>query len=281
MTKDKELLDSQVKEQLLEALPTGKVNISFSELKVWSECSWRHKLQHIDKIDLSKPGIALDFGTAIHACHEEFIKTNKVCKNIFVKKLHELWTEHSKIVPETFTTDAFVEYVTEGKKTLEELPSFYSKAFPNWRPVAAEFPLFEQIDNSKHAFKGFIDAIIATPDGAKETFWILDAKTTNNGWNDNKKADPMVKAQLLLYKNFWSKKLNIDPQAIKCAFLLLKREGIASERLELFPINVDNEKVEKSLKVVKNMIASMKRGVALKIRSACEYCEYKNTEWCT
>jgi len=33
--------------------------------------------------------------------------------------------------------------------------------------------------------------------------------------------------------------------------------------------------------VVSNMITSVKRGIALKNRDSCTYCEYKGTEHCT
>ena len=32
--------------------PTGKPHVSFSEIKIWKECPWRHKLTYIDKIDM-------------------------------------------------------------------------------------------------------------------------------------------------------------------------------------------------------------------------------------
>ena len=32
--------------------PTGKPHISFSEIKQWKECAYRHKLTYIDKIDV-------------------------------------------------------------------------------------------------------------------------------------------------------------------------------------------------------------------------------------
>ena len=31
---------------------TGKPHVSFSEIKVWKECPYRHKLTYVDKIDM-------------------------------------------------------------------------------------------------------------------------------------------------------------------------------------------------------------------------------------
>ena len=30
--------------------PTKKPHISFSEVRIWKECGWKHKLMYIDKI---------------------------------------------------------------------------------------------------------------------------------------------------------------------------------------------------------------------------------------
>ena len=56
--------------------PTGKKHISYSELRNWKECAYRHKLQQIDKIDLFKPSPYLDFGTNVHEGCELFLKEN-------------------------------------------------------------------------------------------------------------------------------------------------------------------------------------------------------------
>ena len=46
--------------------PTGKQHVSFSEVKQWKECPYRHKLAYIEKIDMFEPSPFLDFGTAVH-----------------------------------------------------------------------------------------------------------------------------------------------------------------------------------------------------------------------
>ena len=47
--------------------------ISFSELKNWKECPYRHKLAYIDKIPHFQGNEFTAFGTAIHAVCEEVI----------------------------------------------------------------------------------------------------------------------------------------------------------------------------------------------------------------
>jgi hypothetical protein len=266
----------------LEKLPTGKFNISFSEMNTWSACSYRHKLQFVDKIDLFKPGVHMDFGTSVHAAHEHFIKTRTIDNTIFFKKLRDLWAEHAKILPEVYTVESFMQFAIEGKAILADLPAFYDTTFPGWQPVDAEHFLFEHIEGHPHAFKGFIDAIIQAPGSrGKMLTWILDAKTTSWGWSGDKKSDPKVCAQLVLYKNFWSVKTKTDPKDVRCGFVLLKRSGKPGKHCELVTTSVGEVTTHRTLKVINNMVSSIKKGIAMKNRNACRFCEYFNTPHCT
>lgn len=265
-------------------LPTNKVNVSFSEVKTWHDCPWRHKLINIDKINLDKPGIALDFGTSMHAAHEQFINTNTMNLNVFVKTFYELWSEHAKVSPDVFTTDTFIDYVTAGKAILREVKSFYDEKFPGWQPVAAEYPLFEQIPDKQHAFKGFIDAIVSVPHPKKKDkriYWILDVKTTSWGWTNEKKNDAMIRAQLILYKHFWTTKEKIDPRDVKCGFLLFKRTAKLGSHVNLLPVSVGDVTTQRAIKVVHNMLACVKHGKFVKNWLSCGYCQYKDTSYCS
>ena len=46
-------------------LPTGKPHVSFSEVKVWKECSYRHKLAYVDKLDTYENNPYADYVTWI------------------------------------------------------------------------------------------------------------------------------------------------------------------------------------------------------------------------
>lgn len=96
-----------------------------------------------------------------------------------------------------------------------------------------------------------------------------------------KKNDPIVRSQLVLYKNFWSGKTNTDPKDVRCGFILLKRTGKPSHRCELVTTSVGDVTTGRSLKVINNMVASVKRGVAIKNRNSCTYCMYYGTKYCT
>jgi hypothetical protein len=112
-------------------------------------------------------------------------------------------------------------------------------------------------------------------------YWLIDWKTTSWGWSIEKKSEEMTRNQLILYKNFWAKKHNVDPKDIRCAFVLLKKVAKPGQRCELVTVSVGDVTTGRSLKVINNMMSSIKRGVAIKRRTSCEYCEYKDTKYCT
>ena len=262
--------------ETLDFLPTGKKHISFSEVKLWSECSYRHNLIHIKKLDFFKPSPILDFGTAVHAAHENFINTKVMDVSITIDMLRTAWEKNSY-------KEDLDKAIKEAELILSEVPDFYEKNFPGWQPIAAELELYEQISGHPHAFKGFIDAIIKSKGKrGEDIYWILDAKTTQRGWFREKRSDDMVKAQLALYKNYWQQKNpDISLKNIRCGFVLLKKTAKPGERCELFSVSLGEVPIGRSLKVINNMITSVKRGISLKNKSACTWCEFKDTQYCT
>lgn len=271
----------QESQSSFEVLPTGKPHVSFSEVKLWKECSYRHQLVHIKKIDLSKPSPVLDFGTAVHAACEKYLLTRVMDVRVAYEHLDKAWEER-KDIPE-FSAEALAKAKSESALILSEVPKFLDDTFSEWEVVDAEHQLYEAVENHPHAFKGFIDGVIKAKGKRGETiYWILDWKTTARGWFREKRSDDMVKAQLALYKNYWCQKHpQVPMKDVRCGFVLLKKAAKPGEHCELFSVSLGEVPIKRSLKVVSNMITSVKRGIALKNRDACTWCEYKGTEHCT
>ena len=264
-----------------EVLPTGKPHVSFSEVKLWKECSYRHNLVHIKKIDLSKPSPVLDFGTAVHASCEHYLLTREMKPEIAFEHMEKAWAKHEG--NPDFTPASLEKSKKEAEAILSEVPKFLDDTFPEWEVVDAEHQLYEAVENHPHAFKGFIDGVIKAKGKRGETlYWILDWKTTARGWFREKRSDDMVKAQLALYKNYWCQKNpNVSMKDVRCGFVLLKKAAKPGDHCELFSVSLGEVPIKRSLKVVSNMLTSVKRGMALKNRDACAWCEYKDTEHCT
>lgn len=262
-------------------LPTGKPHVSFSEVKLWKECSYRHHLVHVKKLDFSKPSPVLEFGTAVHSACEDYLLTRVMKSEICMNALEEAWVKHKDVAD--FDEKSLTTAKAEAAVILVELPAFLDREFPEWEVVDAEHQLYESVEGHPHAFKGFIDGVIKCKGKKGETlYWILDWKTSNRGWFREKRSDEMTKAQLALYKNYWHQK---NPQVsfkdIRCAFVILKKQAKPGEHCELFSVSMGEVPIQRSLKVVGNMLTSVKRGISIKNRDACTWCEFKGTEHCT
>lgn len=270
--------------------PTGKHHVSFSEIKMWKECPWRHKLMHIDKIDVFEPSPFLDFGTAVHEGCETFLESSSIDRNKLTKDIKEAWLEHGFDDPEWVAkqpgwykyapVDTWLDW---ANSMWDEVPAFLDETFPGWETEKAEQKLYEPIENKPVLFKGFIDAVIKVPKkkGDGYNYWILDWKTAQPyGWRREKKQDILMTSQLILYKLFWSKKFNIPLKDIRCGFILLKRGGKPGKICELVTVSVGPKAIEKSTKILNSMITSVSKGFTLKNRGSCTYCPYKDTKHC-
>ena len=144
--------------------------------------------------------------------------------------------------------------------------------------------LYETIENKDLNFKGYIDGIIKVPKkkGDGFVYWIIDWKTAQSyGWRRQKKQDILMTAQLILYKHFWSRKHSVELKDIRCGFILLKRGGKPGRVCELVTVSVGPKALATATKIMNSMIASVRRGLFLKNRESCRYCQFKDTEHCT
>jgi len=271
--------------------PTGKPHISFSEVKIWKECSWRHKLMYVDKVDTFKPSPYLDFGTAVHEGCETLLETRKVDKKKLFNDITDAWKKHRfdepewyEKMPKWYKHVPVEEWCRWAENMWAEVPDFLDETFPNWNAVKAEEYLYEEIEGKDIKFKGFIDAVIKVPKKRGEGFnyWILDWKTSQSyGWRRQKKQDLLMTAQLILYKHFWARKHSVPLKDVRCGFILLKRGGKPGRICELVTVSVGPKTLDRGIKLMNSMIASVYNKMFLKNRDSCTYCQFKNTEHCT
>ena len=270
--------------------PTGKPHVSFSEIKNWKECSWKHKLTYIDKIDVFEPSPYLIFGTAVHEGCETYLKSKTIDSEKILKVFREQWKEAGfdkeewvANQPSWYKHEPVDTWCDWAARMWSEVPEFLDKEFPGWSCFEAEEKLYESVENRNVSFKGFIDGIIKVPKkrGQGYNYWILDWKTAGAwGWRRDKKQDLGMTAQLILYKHFWSRKHNIDPKDVRCAFILLKRGGKPGKVCESVQVSVGPKTHEKGVKLLNNMLTSVTNGMFLKNRNSCKYCPYKDTPHC-
>lgn len=254
--------------------------ISFSELKNWKECSYRHKLIYVDGLPYFSGNEFTAFGSAIHStCEHTIIDPDKNAYEIFELKFLEELSElksQGKILDKGLVN----EMRNQAKPICEQAIPAVKEYFGDFEVVSIEEQLLEPIgefESNGKKFKGFIDLTIKTPDGK---YHIIDWKTCSWGWNMSKKTDPMVNYQLTYYKNYFSKKHKIDPQNIETYFVLLKRTA-KKDNVEVLKVTSGHKKTENSLKVLQNAVINIERGTNIKNRLNCKYCKFYKTQHCT
>tara|TARA_Y100000310_G_scaffold313441_1_gene361817 strand:+ start:337 stop:1170 length:834 start_codon:yes stop_codon:yes gene_type:complete len=273
-----------------------KEHVSYSEVRQWKECPWRHKLLYIDKLRTFEESPHLHYGTIIHDACEHFLKTRELKIEEAKNKIREAWDEYG------FDSEDFIQLQSQRSQlqgwkykhnklkdwldwtdaSLNSLPRFLNETFPNWELVSAEEPLYESIEKINTKFKGYIDCIIKIPykDGYK--YWVIDWKTSNGrGWTLDKQRDFKTQAQVILYKKFWGEKFDILYKDIQCGFVLLKKVKTIGKSCQLIKVSSGPKNLDKSSKLVRSMIKTVEKGFYLKNRGSCMFCEFKNTEHCT
>ncbi len=276
----------------------NKKHISFSELKIWSECTYRHKLSYIDKLDTYEPSTYTVFGNCVHECIEDYLKTRNLNIDKCIEEITAQWESHgfdseeyiNKMVDQrraanlNYKHEALPLWITYAKNILVNFPTWLDDTFPNWEFHQAEEDLYEDIDNSNLKFKGFIDAVISVPKGkdpSKRVIWILDWKTTGPmGWWKDKRRDFISHSQIGLYKKYWAKKYNVDLKDIRTGFVFLKRKPKPNKNIELFKVSTGPKFIEKSDKLVVKMLHNLSREVYIKNRLSCQFCPFSGTEHC-
>ncbi len=80
-------------------------HISYSELKTWDECAYKHKLVYIDKVKNFQGNEYTAFGTAVHeVCEKSVLKEIKIDKaslmdcfnKKFLQEIQELITKKER-----------------------------------------------------------------------------------------------------------------------------------------------------------------------------------------
>jgi hypothetical protein len=254
-------------------------HISFSELKDWDFCPFYHKLTRVDKIDGFTGNEYTAFGSALHSVCEKKLLEEEIESDFFVKELKnniaKLDDDHE------VNKKLVVDMIGQGKRIIPEIEDALNEYFEEFEVLAVEMPLMEDIDGEEdYKFKGFIDAIVATPDGKVHIF---DWKTCSWGWDAKKRSEPMVTYQLTLYKNYFCQKMGVDPKNVETHFALLKRTA-KKNPVEFFRVTSGPRKTENALKLLGTALYNIKNKRYIKNRLSCTGgygCKFFNTEHCS
>jgi len=258
-----------------------KKHISYSELSNWNKCPWYHKLVYIDGLSGFKGNAYTAFGSAIHDVAEQLLLENitepvSYFEDQFATNIAGLLEDGIEL-----NDGLLADMRKQGAELSEVILPALRTEFGQFEIIATEYQLYEDMTEDMNLekelfFKGYIDLIIKTPDGK---YRIIDYKTCSWGWRAEKKSDKIINYQLVLYKYFYAKKNNIDLKDIECHFILLKRTA-RKNIVEPFRITSGNKKVQNSLDFMKKALYNIGKGVYIKNRMNCNYCDFLHTENC-
>lgn len=251
-------------------------HISFSELKNWAFCPFYHKLTYIDKLKGFMGNEYTAFGTAIHEVCENKLLNKSVdpleeFKASFINEIANL--------PEDIELNEklIVEMGEQAKAIIPEIEPALKKYFVDgYEVLATEEPLMEPIDQTEYNFKGFIDAVVKTPDGK---IHLIDWKSCSWGWDMRKRSDPLVTYQLTLYKIFYAQKHNVELKNIETHFALLKRTA-KKENVEIFRVTSANRKQANAKELLDKALFNIQKKNFIKDKRSCGKCEFYKTQHC-
>jgi len=252
-------------------------HISYSELKIWAECPFKHKLMYIDKIKGFIGNEYTAFGGAIHS----------LCENALLGKLPE--EDYEEYFQHAFRAELnkvpvskpklVMEMLSQANRISPEVIPAVESYFGNFEVVSVEERLFEKIENFEDAeynFKGFIDFVAKTEDGK---YHIVDWKSCSWGWNAERRSDRLTTYQLTLYKKFFCQKYDIDPNMVETHFALLKRTA-KSNNVEFFRVTSGPRKTNNASELLIKALSNINNQIKFKNRMSCDKCDFRKSEHC-
>ena len=208
--------------------------VSYSQYSTYATCPFRWALKHIEKKEPYQANINTIFGTAFHETLQKFIETiygegrtaaNKLdLEEMLDERLKENYKKEYIAKGEHFSTsEELNEYYEDGLAILDWIKKKQNVLFgiKNVVLLGIELPLIVQLKSNLY-YQAYLDFALYCEDLKK--VYIFDVKTSKRGWYDKDKKDDIKLAQILLYKEYFSKIYNIDVDSIEVEFFIVKRK---------------------------------------------------------
>lgn len=239
--------------------------VSFSQFSIYKQCPRKWKLDYLENKRVFEESIHTCFGSAFHNTVQEYLQVvydvsanaaNRIDLNNLLKE--SMFTEYKKALEKNgskhfSTPQELAEFHQDGVTILDYLKKHRRKFFPSkgCELVGIEKPLRLNLTDNI-AFVGFMDVVVYDKD--LDIIKIYDIKTSSTGWNKYQKADPGKFAQLVLYKEFYSKQYNHPVDNIDIEFVIVRRK--INHEAEFVPKRIQSF-VPPSGKITRNKVLSM------------------------
>ena len=299
----KEVWESKLKQK-----PSQNKHISYSQLSSFATCQKQWYWTYVKNLAPYQPSVHAVFGTAMHETIQTWLTTlyhDKV-KTANEMNLDQLLydnlikaykSQKAQSGHEHFSTsEELTQFWLDGKHILNYLKKkrgsyFFTKGM---YLAGVETLLYQELRPGVQ-FKGFIDLVFYNE--ISDEWTIMDIKTSTSGWSDYVKKDDKKIAQILLYKEFFSKQFNIDVDKINVEYFILKRR---------VPKDAEFASMERRVQSFRPPSGKIKRGQAVSLmenfvqtavdqngeyidkdyptspsKSACMFCAFKEMRICT
>lgn len=279
-------------------------SVSYSQLSMYNNCQYSWYLAYVKKKKVFKPGIHLLYGTSLHEALQEYLNKmyNESIKSAddmditgyFESRMIENYKSDltNNDNQHYCTKEEFKEFIADGIASLDWFKKNRAKYFSkkDTELVGIEIPLLQTIsDYSPNVLiQGYIDFILYSK--SSDSYTIFDIKTSTRGWSDKEKKDENKLSQILLYKHFYSKALNIPEDKIDVKFFIVKRKiyenaDFPIPRIQEFVPANKKKKVQSAFKKLEDFIKECFTPEAkynvdrlyIKNTNSCKYCPYNNS----
>ena len=266
----------------------GKIHISFSEFRLYSECGHRHLIEKYLKIVEPSTSIHLFFGSAIHEALELGMKQQinvegRIAhfRQFFIKEMNDNLKDSQDY---TWLED----FLVQGQNILKYVST--EKIIEKYEVVGVEIPVYEPLYKNYY-FKGFIDLVLR--DRKTGRYIVIDWKTSGEAWKvEKKKEDSIFVSHMRFYKYFYGRKYNIPFDNIDCKYIVLNRLKNKKDTSQGFgkmqPVDMDFDLND--IKISLKGLAKAMRDIHIKnhfskiklvknSKSGCFFCPYKYGHW--
>lgn len=208
--------------------------VSYSQYSMWASCPHKWYLTYVENKQPYQASIHTVFGTAFHETLQQYITTmyeesgaaaDKLdLEALFQSRFSETYSKEYKSAGAHFSNaEEMGDFFNDGIAILSWIKKNRNKIFTirKMKLLGIELPLILKVANNIY-YKAFIDFALYDEDLNK--VYIYDIKTSTRGWSDSEKRDDQKIAQVLLYKEYFSKQYGWDIEQIEVEFFIVKRK---------------------------------------------------------
>ena len=209
-------------------------SVSYSQFSMWASCPHKWYLTYVENKQPYQASIHTVFGTAFHETMQDYIavmynKSGAAADRmdlieLFQDKFRTVYSKEYKAAGTHFSSPVEMgEFFEDAVAILDFIKKNRNKLFTirKMRLLGIEIPLLLNVANNVF-LKGFIDFVLYDEDLDK--VYIYDIKTSTRGWSDYEKKDDNKIAQILLYKEYFSKQFGFDVEKIEVEYFIVKRK---------------------------------------------------------